>query len=140
MLPLVLHVPSPARSVAPRLESLEIAGGVARVQVRTRGEGGESVYVFHGADDSLMSATATLATIRNREDIAPDARLVVRDDAGRRLTATPVVLGAEGGGVATLPVPTDGIVLHVWAVSMTSDGVPSRLVGPLDAAILGAGT
>jgi hypothetical protein len=140
VLPLVLHVPSPARSVAPRLESLEIAGGVATVLVRARGEAGESVYVFHAADDALMSATATLATIRNREDIAPDARLVVRDEAGRHLTATSVTLGAEGAGVAIIPVPSDGIVLHVWAVSITSDGVPSRLVGPLNAATLEAGT
>jgi hypothetical protein len=125
--------------VAPELQALDIAGGTATVRVRARGGAGERVFVFHGADDSLTSAAASLATIRNRDDLPPDARLVVRDDAGRRLAATPVVPDATGAGVATLPVRADGIVLHVWAVSITADGVPSRLVGPLHAATLGAG-
>jgi hypothetical protein len=140
VLALVLHVPSPARSVAPQLEALEIAGGMATVRVRARGEAGESVYIFYGADDSLTSATATLATIRNRDDLVPDARLVVRDEAGGRLPATPVIPDATGVGVATVAVPTDGIVFHVWAASLTADGVPSRLVGPLNAATFESGS
>jgi hypothetical protein len=139
ILSLVVHVPSPGRSVAPQLESLEVAGGVATVRVRARGGAGESVYVFYGSDDSLTSASATLATIRNRPDLAPDVSLIVRDQAGRRLSATQVIPDASGVGVANLPLPADGIVFHVWAVSATADGVPSRLIGPLHAAILNVG-
>ena len=61
------------------------------------------------------------------------------DEAGRRLPATTVVPDPTGLGVVTVPVPADGIVMHVWAVSLTADGVPSRLVGPLNAATLGPG-
>ena len=139
VLPLVVHVPSPARSVAPQLESVDVAGGGATVRVRARGSAGETIYVFHIADDSLTTADATLATIQNRPDIAPDVRLVVRDAAGRRLAPTLLVPDATGIGEVTVPLPAEGIVLHVWAVSLTVDGVPSRLVGPLHAAMIGAG-
>ena len=139
VLPLVVHVPSPARSVAPQLESVDVAGGVATVRVRARGSAGETIYVFHSADDSLNTAVATMATIQNRPDLAADSRLVVRDAAGRRLTPTMVLPDATGVGEASVPLAADGIVLHVWAVSLTADGVPSRLVGPLHAAMIGAG-
>jgi hypothetical protein len=135
VLSLVVHVPSPARSIAPELESLAVGGASATVRVRAQGGNGESVYVFHTSDNSLGTATATLATVRNRPDLPPEAQLVVRDEAGRRLIPTPAV--PDGSGLATVdvPIPTDGIVLHVWAVSLTADGVPSRLVGPLHAAL-----
>jgi hypothetical protein len=80
-----------------------------------------------------------MATIQNRPDLAADSRLVVRDAAGRRLTPTMVLPDATGVGEASVPLAADGIVLHVWAVSLTADGVPSRLVGPLHAAMIGAG-
>lgn len=139
VLPLVVSVPSPARSVAPQLESVDVAGGVATVRVRARGSAGETIYVFHSADDSLSTADATLATIQNRPDLAADVRLVVRDKAGRRLTPTLVLPDATGVGEVSMPLPADGVVLHVWAVALTADGVPSRLVGPLHAAMIGAG-
>jgi hypothetical protein len=139
VLPLVVHVPSPARSVAPQLESLDVAGGVATVRVRARGSAGETLYVFHSADDSLNSADAALATIQNRPDLTPDLRLVVRDKAGRRLAPTLVLPDATRVGEVSIPLPADGIVLHVWALSVTVEGVPSRLVGPLHAAMIGAG-
>lgn len=139
VLPLVVHVPSPARSIAPQLESVDVAGGMATVRVRARGSAGETIYVFHSADDSLNSADATLATIQNRPDLAADARIVVRDAGGRRLTPTLVNPDATGVGEVSLPLAADGIVLHVWAVSLTVEGVPSRLVGPLHAAMIGAG-
>ena len=139
VLPLVVHVPSPARSVAPQLESVDVAGGVATVRVRARGSAGETIYVFHSADDSLRTAVTTLATIQNRPDLASDVRLVVRDAAGRRLTPTLVPPDATGVGEVSLPLNTDGIVLHVWAISLTAEGVPSRLVGPLNATMIDAG-
>jgi hypothetical protein len=139
VLPLVMHVPSPARSVAPQLESVDVAGGVATVRVRAPGSTAEPIYVFHSADDSLTTAVATLAMIQNRADLAPEVRLVVRDSAGRRLTPTLVVPDATGLAQATVPLPDDGIVLHVWAVALTADGIPSRLIGPLHAAMTGAG-
>ena len=135
VLSLVVHVPSPARSIPPELVSLEVVDDVATVHVQARGGAGESVYVFHSADDSLTTARATLATVRNRPDLAPDARLVVRDEMGRRLLPTPVLPDATGLAIVTLPVPSDGIVLHVWAVSITAEGVPSRLVGPRHATL-----
>jgi hypothetical protein len=135
VLPLVVHVPSRSRSVAPQIDSLEVANGVATVRVLARGEAGETLFVFHSTDDSLMSATATLATIRNRPDLTPDLSLIVRDDAGRRLVATQIVPDTNGVGLASLPVSSNGLVVHVWAVSITADGVPSRLVGPVHAAV-----
>jgi hypothetical protein len=139
VLPLVLHVPSPARSVAPQLESVDLSGGIATVRVRARGSAGETIFVFVSADESLNSADATLAMIQNRPDLAADMQIVVRDSAGRRVSPTPVTTDATGAGEVLVPVPPDGLVLHVWALAVTQDGVPSRLVGPLHAAMIGAG-
>ncbi|MEO6443970.1 MAG: hypothetical protein ABIP66_02245 [Gemmatimonadaceae bacterium] len=140
LLPLVVHVPSPARSVAPQLEHIDVSGGIATVHVRARGASGETIYVFHSADNAFPMATATLSTIRNRPDLAADVRLVVRDNSGRRLMPTLAV--PDASGVALVPVPSsdDGSMLHVWALSLTADGVPSRLVGPMHAALLVAGS
>ncbi len=135
VLSMVVHVPSPARSVAPELKSLEIEGTSATVRVKLPDGNEASVYVFHTADNSLGTAIATLATVRNRPDLPADAQLIVRDELGRRLGPTPVALDPTGTGTVTFALPTDGIVLHVWAVSITADGVPSRLIGPLHAAL-----
>ncbi|HSM06188.1 MAG TPA: hypothetical protein VK858_16330, partial [Longimicrobiales bacterium] len=140
ILPLVVQVPSPARCVAPTLEGIEVADGGATVRVRARGTlQGQSVFVFHATDDRITGSAASLATIRNRDDLPPLDRLVVRDQGGRRLVPTPVPVDAAGEGEVTLSLPVDGIALHVWALALSVDGVPSRLVGPLHASILGVG-
>ncbi len=139
VLPLVVHVPSPARSNAPEIERVDVADAVATVRVRARGDTGETIFVFHSADAQFSNVTATLATIRNRPDLAADACLVVRDGAGRRLMPTLATPDASGIAQVAVPLTDDGQVLHVWALSLTSDGVPSRLVGPVHAALAVAG-
>ncbi|MGV3708053.1 MAG: hypothetical protein ACO1Q7_04370 [Gemmatimonas sp.] len=136
LLPVVVHVPSPARSIAPEVESVSVSGSVATIRVRARGGDGETVYVFTKAGSSFVGAKASLATIRNRTDLPSEARLVVRDDAGLRLMPTLVSPDSSGVAVASIPVAAGAISIHVWAVSMTADGVPSRLVGPVNAAAL----
>ena len=137
MLGVVLHVPSPARAVAPALETVEVAGGNAVVRLDVEHVVGDA-YVFLAADASLGTATASLATIRNRDDLAPIERLVVRDAGGRALPAIATTPGPGSTATASAPLPTGGPVLHVWALSVTPDGVPSRLVGPLHADATGA--
>jgi len=132
MLGVVLHVPSPARAVAPRLVGLEVGGGNAVVTLDLENVVG-GTYVFLSADASLGTAAASLATIRNRDDLAPIDRLVVRDADGRAMAAIETTPGAGSAATASAPVPAGGPVLHVWALSVTPDGVPSRLVGPLHA-------
>jgi hypothetical protein len=132
VLGVVLHVPSAARARPPRLVSLEVGAGGATVSLDVAGVVGDP-YVFLAADSSLTTATASLATIRNRDDLAPIDRLVVRDAEGRALPALVPTPGAGTTAVATAPVPPGGPVLHAWAVSVSPDGVPSRLVGPLHA-------
>ena len=138
VLAVVVHVPSPARAVLPTLLDLTVTGGTATVRVDCARSVGE-VYVFVSADESLSDVTASLATIRNRDDLAPVERLVVRDAAGRRLTALPASPAADGIAEVTAPLPSDGFVVHTWAIAVTPDGVPSRLVGPLHADALTAG-
>jgi hypothetical protein len=137
MLGVVLHVPSPARAVAPALMGVEVASGNAIVTVDLAHVVGMA-YVFLGTDASLGMATASLATIRNRDDLAPIDRFVVRDADGRVLPALATMPGAGSLATASAPVPAGGPVLHVWALSVTPDGVPSRLVGPLHASALEA--
>jgi hypothetical protein len=132
VLAVVVHVPSPARAVIPTLLSLSVGAGTATVEVDCSRAVGD-VYVFMSADESLGTATASLATIRNRDDLAPVERLVVRDASGRRLTAVPASPGTDGIAQVVAPVAPDGFVVHAWAISVTPDGVPSRLVGPLHA-------
>ncbi len=138
VLAVVVHVPSPARAVLPTILSLTVASGTATVRVDCARSVGE-VYVFVAADESLGDATASLATIRNRDDLAPVERLVVRDAGGRRLTALPASPAADGIAEVATPLPPDGFVAHAWAIAVTPDGVPSRLVGPLHADALRAG-
>lgn len=133
VLGVVVHVPSPSRAVAPAILGISVAAGTATVRLDCTAVDGEP-FVFLTADDSLGTATASLATIRNRDDLAPGDRLVVRDAAGRAVPAVAAVRGAGNEATASLTVPPDGLVLHAWALSVTSDGVPSRLVGPLHAA------
>ncbi|HEU0213520.1 MAG TPA: hypothetical protein VFR13_05495 [Jiangellaceae bacterium] len=133
LLGVVVHVPSPSRAVAPVLRSLDVNAGTATVRLDCTDVEGDP-YVFLTADDSLGTATASLATIRNRPDLAPIDRLVVRDAGGGAVTAVAAVRGADDEATASVAVPADGLVLHAWALSVTSDGVPSRLVGPLHAA------
>ena len=133
LLGVVVHVPSPARAVAPALLGLDVVAGTATIRLDCTDVDGDP-YVFVTADDSLGTARASLATIRNRDDLAPIDRLVVRDAAGGTVRAIAAVRGAGDEATARLGVPPDGLVLHAWALSVTSDGVPSRLVGPLHAA------
>ncbi len=138
VLAVVVHVPSAARAVMPTLQSVSVDNGTVTVLVDCRRSVGD-VYVFLSADESLATATASLATIRNRNDLAPVDRLVVRDAAGRRLAAVPAAPDADGIAEVTASVPSGGFVVHVWAIAVTPDGVPSRLIGPLHADALAAG-
>ena len=137
-LAVVVHVPSAARAVTPTLRSLTVANGTVTVSVDCRRATGD-VYVFVSADHSLGTASVSLATIRNRDDLAPVERLVVRDTDGRRLTALPAAPAPDGIATVTTPVPAGGYVVHAWGIAVTPDGVPSRLVGPLHADALTAG-
>ena len=124
--------------MTPTLLSLAVAGGTATVRVK-RNRKEDDVFVFLSSDASLGNAAATLSTIRNRDDLDPTARLVVRDAAGRRLA--PVLAVPDPAGVAEVSatLPPDGLVAHAWALAVTPEGVPSRLAGPLHADALTAG-
>lgn len=137
LLAVVVHVPSAARAVAPALQSLSVDSGEATVQVDCRRSVGD-VYVFLAADESLGTATASLATIRNRDDLAPIDRLVVRDAGGHRLPPVTATPAPDGIAVVTAALPPGGFVAHAWAIAVTPDGVPSRLVGPLHAGAIAA--
>jgi len=138
LLAVVVHVPSAARAVAPALQALSVDSGTATVLVDCRRSLGD-VYVFLATDESLGTATASLATIRNRDDLAPIDRLVVRDADGRRLPPVTATPAADGMAVVTAALPFGGFVAHAWAIAVTPDGVPSRLVGPLHAGAIAAG-
>ena len=138
VLAVVVHVPSGARAVMPTLLSLAVAGGAATVRVDCRRADGD-VFVFVSSDTSLGTATASLSTIRNRDDLAPLDRLVVRDAGGRRLAPIAAVPDTAGFAQVSAPFPPDGLVVHAWALAVTPEGVPSRLVGPLHADALTGG-
>ena len=139
VLAVVVHVPSPARAVSPTLVSLSVDNGTATVRLDCSHSEGDA-FVFVSADDSLRTATASLSTIRNRDDLAPVERLVVRDAGGHRLSALPASPATDGIAEVSAPIASDRLVAHVWAIAVTSDGVPSRLVGPLHADALTSGT
>lgn len=132
VLALVLRVPTPARSTPPELVSLTLQGDQARLRIRSRGTEPARILVYTSLDPRQRLASASLATVRNRPDLDPTVSVVVRDDCGRRLAATPVVLAANADIDLDFPVP-DGRRLLVWSVSLSDDGVPSPLVGPLHA-------
>ena len=139
VLAVVVHVPSPARAVSPTLMALTVDNGTATVRLDCSHAEGDA-YVFVSADDSLGTTTASLATIRNRDDLAPVERLVVRDARGRRLPALPVSPGTDGIAEVSTSIAPGAFVAHAWAIAVTSDGVPSRLVGPLNAGAVSVGT
>ena len=91
-----------------------------------------ALVLVHANDPRLRPARAELATIRNRPDLPPLDALVIRDDRGQRLTLTPVTPDADGLVERTFAAPT-GNTVNVWALSVSGDGIPSRLVGPLTA-------
>ena len=72
------------------------------------------------------------SVIRNRPDLSPLDALVIRDDRGQRLTLTPVTAGLDRIAELTFAAPT-GHTVNVWALALSADGIPSRLVGPLTA-------
>jgi hypothetical protein len=130
VLALVLRVPTPARSTMPELVSLTLQGDQARLRIRSRGTEPARILVFTSLDPRQRLARASLATVRNRPDLDPTVSVVVRDDRGVRLAATPVLLAANADTDVDFPVP-DGRRLLAWSVSLSDDGVPSPLVGPL---------
>lgn len=130
VLELVVRVPPPARAVSPELVDLILTDATAEVTVEARGDAGEAVFLVTSAVPSLKVAEAELATIRNRPDLADADRIVVRDDRGTVLPLTLAAPGLDGRFTKSFPAPDDHR-FHVWALSVTSDGVPSRLIGPL---------
>lgn len=128
----VIRVPMPVPALAPELLSLGVLAGTARVRVQDRSGGASALFVATSADPRLRPAHADLSTIRNRPDLPLRDALVVRDDRGNRLTLAPVVPGSDGIAELTFPAP-DGTTFNLWALSVSADGIPSRLVGPLTA-------
>lgn len=133
VLGLVLRVPTPARSTTPEMVSLTLQGDHARLTVRSRGTEPARLLVFTSLDPRQRLAQASLATIRNRPDLDPTVSVVVRDDRGLRLAATSVSIAPNTDIDLDIPLP-DGHRLLAWSVSLSSDGVPSQLVGPLHTA------
>lgn len=129
-----VRVPLPRRGESPELLSLFVdeSAATATVRVQDRSKGEAVVFVVHSNDSRVTAAQAELATIRNRPDLAPDALIVVRDDRGQRLTLTPVTPDSNGQADVTFPAP-DGSHVHAWVVAVNTDGIPSRLIGPLHA-------
>ncbi len=138
VLAVVVRVPSIARAVAPQLERLDVTGGTATVRLDCRRSAGDC-YVFLTADESFRAPAASLSTIRNRPDLPPIDRLVVRDTAGRRLVPAPAVPATDGFAVVSVPAPAGGFVFHAWAIAVSADGVPSRLAGPVHTGALPTG-
>jgi hypothetical protein len=128
----VIRVPQPVPALVPELLSLGVEAGTARVRVQDRSAGTSSLFVVTSADPRLRPARADLATIRNRPDLTPLEALVVRDDRGNRLTLTPVTPGPDGTAELTFAAP-EGTRFNVWALAVSADGIPSRLIGPLTA-------
>jgi hypothetical protein len=128
----VVRAPTPAPALAPELVSLKVEAGVATVRLQDRSGGTAALFLVQSNDPRLRPVRAELATIRNRPDLSPLDALVIRDDRGQRLTPTPVTPGADGAAELTLAAPT-GNTVNVWALAVSGDGIPSRLVGPLTA-------
>jgi hypothetical protein len=118
--------------LAPQLLSLVVQAGTARVRVQDRSGGASALFVATSADPRLRPARADLSTIRNRPDLSLLQALVVRDDRGNRLALTPVAPGNDGIADVTFAAP-DGTTFNVWALSVSADDIPSRVVGPLTA-------
>ena len=133
VLGLVLRIPTPARSTAPEMVSLTLQGAHARLTVRSRGTEAARILVFTSLDPRQRLASASLATVRNRPDLDPTVSVVVRDDRGVRLAATSVSIAANADTELDFALP-DGHRLLAWTVSISEDGVPSPLVGPLHTA------
>jgi len=128
----VVRTPTPSPALAPEILSLKVEAGVARVRLQDRSSGAAALFLVQSNDPRLRPARAELATVRNRPDLSPLDALVVRDDRGQRLTLTPVTPDADGVVEQTFSAPT-GHTVNVWALSVSADGIPSRLVGPLTA-------
>lgn len=132
MLQVVVRVPRPARGVSPELLDVVLNGDTAQVRVKARNEhAAEELFLYHSNDTRVTMASAELATVRNRPDLAPQQKFLVRDDKGVVLPMTQVTPGADRIASADFTVP-DGRHFLVWALSVTKDGVPSRLVGPIN--------
>ena len=128
----VVRAPTPTPALAPELASLTVEAGVAQVRLRDRSDGAAALFLVQSNDPRLRPARADLATIRNRPDLSPLDALVIRDDRGQRLTLTPVTAGPDRIAELTFAAPT-GHTVNVWALALSADGIPSRLVGPLTA-------
>lgn len=127
---MALTVPTPIRASSPELVDLDLSGDQATVTVRHRSGAESELLVFHSFDDRLMPARASLATVRNRPDLDALDVVVVRDDRGRRLTGQRISPGADELASASFTVP-DNHRFHAWAVAISDEGLPSRLIGPL---------
>jgi hypothetical protein len=128
----VVRPPAPSPAPAPEVVSLAVEAGQATVRLQDRSGGTSALFLVASHDPRLRPARAELATIRNRPDLSPLDALVVRDDRGQRLALTPVTPDADGLVELTFAAPT-GATVNVWALSVSGDGIPSRLVGPLTA-------
>ena len=128
----VIRVPAPVPALAPQLLSLDVQAGTARLRVQDRSGGAAALFVATSADPRLRPARADLSTIRNRPDLSRLEALVVRDDRGNRLTLTPITPGSDGIAELTFAAP-DGTTINAWALAVSADDIPSRLVGPLTA-------
>jgi hypothetical protein len=127
---MALTVPTPMRASSPELVDLDLSGDQATVTVRHRSGAESELLVFHSVDDRLMPARASLATVRNRPDLDAIDVVVVRDDRGRRLAGQRISPGADQLASASFTVP-DNHRFHAWAVAVSDEGLPSRLIGPL---------
>lgn len=130
-LELVVRVPRPVRALLPELTSLELTGDTARITVTGRTTD-EQLFLAHVNDTRVQVSRADLSTVRNRPDLAAAERFFVRDDRGNLLPLTQVTLGTNGSVTHDFSVPEQHH-FHVWAFTVSVDGVPSRLVGPLHA-------
>ncbi len=130
VLGLVLRVPTPARSTTPELVSLTLQGDQARLTIRSRGTEAARMLIFTSIDPRQRLAKASLATVRNRPDLDATVSVVVRDDRGVRLTTTSVEIAANTDTALEFTLP-DGHRLLAWGLSLSADGVPSPLIGPL---------
>lgn len=130
VLKMVSRVPSPARASAPELLSLSIENDNALLKLLSRDLNRGQIFTAYLIDSRDTIASATLSSVKQRPDLSPETRFLVRDDEGSRLDLRSVEIDPSGHGTLGIAIPRHRR-LSVWAFAVSEDGVPSRLAGPL---------
>jgi hypothetical protein len=147
ILPLVVRVPSTAPPIAPERVALTSSPSAVAITLRVPNDS-DLAYLLVFSTTVPISAPlktdlsgAELLRTPNRRDLYPQNGIRLRPPGGgpliapttKALSDPDVTTDAAGNRSATVTIPaTFGSWVVLWALSLSKDGIPSRVSGPFN--------